>query len=891
MGASNAEVIDSLALQINVKINGQKKLSTFNKDVKALSSSLADCNQHLTTFVESLGNLNIPNIGKSLRGGKSSSSSKNESTQIKDLTNLSAVTKVASKSIESLSTKINLVTTNWDERFQNSLKSLVTDESGVTRNERQSYQQFVENIPEAAWKLPSELADSANRSVETFFNNVKLVTDGWNDKFSTSVAQLTANSKGMGKSERNSYQQFLENLPNSNWNLPNVKLVTDGWDKRFSASVAQLTANSKGMGGSDRESYQKFLENLPDTAWVTPNKSLLEFAEVMEKIVPVSFDAKNAVRAFTASVQKLGSSLKSSVIKGLDNFKKKLSGLISSFTRILKYRAIRSIIKAITSGVTEGVQNLARYSSAFNETMSKLSTSSLYFKNAIATLISPLLEEFIPVLQEVINWIVEVINKINELVAVARGASVWYKAKEYQVDYAKSLDSTSKSADKLKRSLMRFDEINRLSDDSSSSSGQDYSKMFTTEATPVDGDAVKEVETTLRTIERIAGAFMLAIGVLLVCTGHLALGIAAIIAGITLTKASLNWKTMEDGIGKTLSKIEAIVGAAVLALGAILAFSGANLPLGIGLMVIGATLIAGSILLDWSALSNKVDTVCTCIGIMVSAASLAIGMILAASCPQFMALGIALIAVGAVGLASSVALNWDDMSDKVKSTVTGIMTFISGMLLIVGLLLACSGVNIPLGIALMAAGGIGLATVTALNWDKLKTDFMNSFNDMKDKASKGLTELKDLFEKWKAKLKLPSISWDYNSGWKATGLVKKALDAFNLPDTIPKPKVTWPTYATGGFPEDGLFMANHGELVGKFSNGKTAVANNQQITDGIEEAAYRGFSRAMSMSNGGNNNGTTTFIAQLNGKTLFEEVVRQNNSSVKTYGLSPLNSF
>lgn len=43
-----------------------------------------------------------------------------------------------------------------------------------------------------------------------------------------------------------------------------------------------------------------------------------------------------------------------------------------------------------------------------------------------------------------------------------------------------------------------------------------------------------------------------------------------------------------------------------------------------------------------------------------------------------------------------------------------------------------------------------------------------------------------------------------------------------------------PEFATGGFPEDGLFMANHGELVGKFSNGRTAVANNEQIIDGIQ---------------------------------------------------------
>lgn len=55
-----------------------------------------------------------------------------------------------------------------------------------------------------------------------------------------------------------------------------------------------------------------------------------------------------------------------------------------------------------------------------------------------------------------------------------------------------------------------------------------------------------------------------------------------------------------------------------------------------------------------------------------------------------------------------------------------------------------------------------------------------------------------------------------------------------------------PAYATGGFPEDGLFMANHNELVGQFANGKTAVVNNEQITKGIKQAAYEGMVQALS---------------------------------------------
>ena len=80
--------------------------------------------------------------------------------------------------------------------------------------------------------------------------------------------------------------------------------------------------------------------------------------------------------------------------------------------------------------------------------------------------------------------------------------------------------------------------------------------------------------------------------------------------------------------------------------------------------------------------------------------------------------------------------------------------------------------------------------------------------------------------------------------------------ALSLKFKLPKIKVQWgtkkvgrfeikypsgfKTYATGGFPEDGWFRANHGELMGKFDNGKTVVANNKQITQGIADAVYQG---------------------------------------------------
>lgn len=62
-----------------------------------------------------------------------------------------------------------------------------------------------------------------------------------------------------------------------------------------------------------------------------------------------------------------------------------------------------------------------------------------------------------------------------------------------------------------------------------------------------------------------------------------------------------------------------------------------------------------------------------------------------------------------------------------------------------------------------------------------------------------------------------------------------------------------PRYASGGFPEEGPFYMNRGEMVGKFSNGKTAVANNQQITEGIKQAVMEGMAQVMMNSNAGGN--------------------------------------
>lgn len=94
-------------------------------------------------------------------------------------------------------------------------------------------------------------------------------------------------------------------------------------------------------------------------------------------------------------------------------------------------------------------------------------------------------------------------------------------------------------------------------------------------------------------------------------------------------------------------------------------------------------------------------------------------------------------------------------------------------------------------------------------------------NGMIDVFNAGLSRIKNAMN---------SLISDYNSVAGELGVSK--LSHVNVA-TISK--INIPKYEVGGFPEDGLFFANHNEMVGQFSNGKTAVANNEQIVAGIRE--------------------------------------------------------
>lgn len=92
-------------------------------------------------------------------------------------------------------------------------------------------------------------------------------------------------------------------------------------------------------------------------------------------------------------------------------------------------------------------------------------------------------------------------------------------------------------------------------------------------------------------------------------------------------------------------------------------------------------------------------------------------------------------------------------------------------------------------------------------------------------------------------------------------------------------------YKQGGFPEEGPFFMNRGEIAGKFSNGKGVVANNEQITEGIARAVapavYNAMMKALSTQSGG---GQTTVVLQGDADKLFKVVQEKADRYVQRTG-------
>lgn len=192
--------------------------------------------------------------------------------------------------------------------------------------------------------------------------------------------------------------------------------------------------------------------------------------------------------AFAALIQKFTSGIPflnrtKSSFNGLGTSGRGLTGILKTVGMTAKFMFASFVIRGAVDGAKQGFQNLAQYGGETNKSLSLLMSSLTQLKNSLATAFAPILNVVTPILNSFIQMIIGVVNAVGQLMGALTGKTTMVTAKKVNQDYAASLDTTSKSlknnsknsnaasksAKQYQRTLLGFDQINKLNDDSDSS--------------------------------------------------------------------------------------------------------------------------------------------------------------------------------------------------------------------------------------------------------------------------------------------------------------------------------------------------------------------------------------------------------------------------------------
>lgn len=415
---------------------------------------------------------------------------------------------------------------------------------------------------------------------------------------------------------------------------------------------------------------------------------------------------------------------------------------------------------AIMTQVTVAQGDMARTLNAPANQLRVLQAQAIMTARAIGNV-------FIPALNAILPYAIAVI-KVIRLLANAIASLFHFKLPDIKYDnvrrnvggiakglgdagagagnLGKGLGKAAKKAKELKNHLLGIDELNIISKDDNPIAGAmgggaggggigdalggddlgfDLPEYNFLEGL-VENNVNRIVDIITGALNEIAATlslFSFVLGTILVLTGaNIPVGLALMAAGAVgiVAVTATNWSKMSKRLAKTLSMILGVMSGYLLVIGAILAFSGVNVPLGIAVMAAGAVVLATAGTINWKFLSGNISSTLALILSILSGAFLALGVMLAFSGVS-VPLGLALIATGAVGMAGAVGLNWNKMPDSIKKVISMLMDILSGAFLALGAILAFSGTNIPVGIALIAAGAMFLISSTTMNWNSLES--------------------------------------------------------------------------------------------------------------------------------------------------------------------------
>ena len=585
---------------------------------------------------------------------------------------------------------------------------------------------------------------------------------------------------------------------------------------------------------------------------------------------------------------------------GMGEETKKADEYMSRFVNRVKKLALRAFVFTLITRALSVVRDYVWKVIQVNDEAAKAIGR---LKGALLTLAQPLLSVIVPAFTALVNILTKVISVIANIVSMLFGTTAKKSEAAAKGLYkeADAIGSVGSAAKEAKGNLASFDEINTISP---SSSGGGAAAALADRLSPVfEQFTTDEYKAKIDELTAYLSGALLALGAILCFSGaNIPLGIALMAAGaiglVTLIKE--NWNAMSDRLRAALTNVLSVLGLFALAIGAILCLSGANIPLGIGLMLAGAAMLGTAVALNWNAVNDKTKNTLSALMMALGMTLLAIGAVLCFSGAN-LPLGIGLMIAGAASIAASVAMNWNTASEKTKAAIKSLMGSIGVSLIAIGAVLCFSGANLPLGIGMMIAGGAAIAAASDLDWSALLTKLKEMWQNIKQWWNTSVSKFFTA-DYWKALgrkiidglLSGLKAAWESVKTWVANAVSwfgKKFVEAqnsiaksnsgrsggfgarsggFGSPSRAPSiSRVSAPALARGAvIPPNKEFLAVLGDQKSG-TNIETPLAT-------MVEA----FKQAMAESGGG----TTTVVVQLDGKEIARSTVKNINNMTRAAG-------
>lgn len=585
---------------------------------------------------------------------------------------------------------------------------------------------------------------------------------------------------------------------------------------------------------------------------------------------------------------------------GMGEATKKADEYMSRFVNRVKKLALRAfvftLITRALSVVRDYVWKVIQINDEAAEAIGRL-------KGALLTLAQPLLSVIVPAFTALVNILTKVISVIVNIVSMLFGTTAKKSEAAAKGLYkeADAIGSVGSAAKEAKGNLASFDEINTIS---TSSSGGGAASALADRLSPVfEQFTTDEYKAKIDELTAYLSGALLALGAILCFSGaNIPLGIALMAAGaiglVALIKE--NWNAMSDRLRAALTNVLLVLGLFALAIGAILCLSGANIPLGIGLMLAGAAMLGTAVALNWNAVNDKTKNTLSALMMALGMALLAIGAVLCFSGAN-LPLGIGLMIAGAASIAASVAMNWNTAPEKTKAAIKSLMGSIGVSLIAIGAVLCFSGANLPLGIGMMIAGGAAISAASDLDWSALLTKLKEMWQNIKqwwntsvskfftadywkalgrriiDGLLSGLKSAWEAVKTWVAN----AVSWFGNKFVEAQNSIARSNSGrsggfgtrsggFGSPSRAPSiSRISTPALARGAvIPPNKEFLA----VLGDQKSGTNIETPLATMVDA--------FKQAMAESGGG----ATTVVIQLDGKEIARSTVKNINNMTRAAG-------